>query len=452
MPRGRPTLVCGSAGSGKTLLGLEFLVRGVTEFNENGVLMTFEENAEELQQNVRSLGFDLDALVKDERLSVDCVRVERSEIDETGEYDLEGLFIRLGQAIASVQAKRVVLDTLETLFAGFSNAAILRAELRRLFRWLKDQNVTALITGERGERTLTRHGLEEYVSDCVILLDHRVIEQVSTRRLRVVKYRGSAHGTNEYPFLIDDSGLSVLPITSLSLDHEVSQERLSTGIFELDRMLGGQGVYLGSSVLISGTAGTGKTTLAAQLAIAAAKGGGRSLYFSFEEAPQQIIRDLRSVGMDLQPLVTSGALRIRPSRPALTGLERHLVTMHKEVNQFEPSLVAIDPISSFSSSAPAKEVAQMITRMVDFLKERQITVVMTNLTSPVNELETTGLGISSVIDTWILLRDIESNGQRNRGLSVMKSRGTAHSNQLREFVISRKGLELREPIWVRERS
>ena len=336
LPRGRPTLVCGSAGCGKTLMAMEFLVRGATQFDEPGVFMAFEETAAELAQNVRSLGFDLDDLAARGKFCLDFVRVERSEIEEVGDYDLEGLFIRLGYAIDTIKAKRVVLDTLETLFSGLSNAAVLRSELRRLFRWLKDKGVTAIITAERGEGALTRHGLEEYVSDCVILLDHRVIDQVSTRRLRVVKYRGTAHGTNEYPFLIDEDGISVLPVTSLGLQHEVGDERISSGVPRLDAMLGGKGYFRGSTVLVSGTAGSGKTSLAAHLAQAACGRGEKCLYFAFEESPGQLMRNMRSIGLDLAPWLEKGLLRFHAIRATVHGLEMHLASIHKLVKEFEP--------------------------------------------------------------------------------------------------------------------
>jgi circadian clock protein KaiC len=442
LPRGRPTLVCGGAGCGKTLLAMEFLVRGVTQYGEPGVFMAFEETARELTENVRSLGFHLDDLVDQKKIVIDFVRVERNEIEETGEYDLEALFIRLGHAIDSIKAKRVVLDTIETLFSGLSNAAIVRAELRRLFRWLKDKNVTAIVTGERGDGTLTRHGLEEYVSDCVILLDHRVNEQVSTRRLRIVKYRGSAHGTNEFPFLIDESGFSVLPISSVGLKHGVSSERVSTGIARLDAMLGGEGVYRGSSVLISGAAGTGKTSLAAHFADASGRRGERSLFFAFEESPAQLVRNLGSIGMDLEPWVKKNLLRFHASRPTNYGLEMHLATMHKEVREFEPDLVVIDPITDLASAANFQEAGQMLVRLMDFLKARQITSVFTSLVSAGSPLEPSEANISSLIDTWISFRDIEVGGERNRGMYILKSRGMAHSNQIREFLLSDRGFEL----------
>jgi circadian clock protein KaiC len=442
LPLGRPTLVCGSAGCGKTLMAMEFLARGATVFGEPGVFMAFEETAEELTENVRSLGFDLDELTEQKKLLIDCIHLERSEIEETGEYDLEGLFIRLGHAIDSLGARRVALDTIETLFAGLSNEGILRAELRRLFRWLKDKGVTAIITAERGDGTLTRHGLEEYVSDCVILLDHRVNGQISTRRLRVVKYRGTAHGTNEYPFLIDSHGFSVLPITTLGLEHEVCDERISTGVPRLDAMLGGPGVYRGSSVLISGTAGTGKSSLAAHFADASCRRGERCLYLASEESPNQIIRNMRSIGLDLGAWVKKGLLRFVATRPTFAGLEAHLAAMHQHIQDFDPALVVADPISNFPESGTMSEAGQMLIRLVDFLKTRQTTGVFVNLVSGGKAQEATDLGLSSIIDTWILLRDIELGGERNRGVYVLKSRGMAHSNQLREFLLTSQGIEL----------
>lgn len=444
LPQGRPTLVCGGAGCGKTLLAMEFLVRGATQFNEPGVFLAFEETAKDLTQNVASLGFDLKDLIARKKMVLDFVYIERSEIEETGEYDLEGLFIRLGEAIDSIGARRVVLDTIESLFAGLPNPLILRAELRRLFRWLKDKGVTAVITGERGDETLTRQGLEEYVSDCVIVLDHRVSDQVSSRRLRVVKYRGSTHGTNEYPFLIDENGFSVLPVTSLGLQQAVSTDRIPTGVARLDTMLGGEGYYRGSSVLISGTAGTGKSSLAAHFADAACGRGERALYFAFEESPNQIMRNMRSIGIDLLPWVQKGLLRFEANRPTFAGLEMHLATMHKAANAFKPQVVIVDPLNSFIIGGNNTEIKMMLMRLVDFLKMNQITGVFTSLTSGGGALEQTDVAISSLIDTWLLLRDIEIGGERNRGLYVLKSRGMAHSNQIREFLLTGHGVELRD--------
>jgi circadian clock protein KaiC len=438
LPRGRPTLVCGGAGCGKTLLAMEFLVRGATDHGEPGVFMAFEENAAELAQNVRSLGFDL------EQLLVDYVHVERSEIEETGDYDLGGLFVRLEHAIDSIGAKRVVLDTIETLFSGLSNTSILRAELRRLFRWLKDKGVTAVITGERGEGQLTRQGLEEYVSDCVILLDNRMIDQVSTRRLRIVKYRGTTHGTNEYPFLIDADGISILPITSLGLEHGVSNKRVSTGVARLDTMLGGRGYYRGSSVLITGTAGTGKTSLAAHFVDAACSRGERSLYFAFEESPQQIVRNMRSIGLDLQRWVDKGLLHFHAVRSTQYGLETHLAAFHKLAAKFRPKVVVLDPVDGVFTPGVAKDAAMLLVRLIDFLKSQGITAVLTNLTRGGEALERSGVDISSLVDTWVLVRGLEIGGERNRALHILKSRGMAHSNQIREFVLTNRGVELND--------
>jgi circadian clock protein KaiC len=444
IPRGRPTLVTGGAGSGKTLIALEFLVKGATEYNEPGVFMAFEETKEELTTNVSSLGFDLDGLTKEKKLAIDYVYIERSEIEETGEYDLEGLFIRLGHAIDSVKAKRVVLDTLEVLFGSLPNEGILRAELRRLFRWLKEKSVTAIVTGERGVNTITRYGLEEYVADCVIMLDHRVTEQLSTRRLRVVKYRGSYHGTNEYPFLIDKDGISILPITSLGLTSEAPSERVSTGIARLDAMFDGKGYYKGSSILVSGTAGTGKSTMAAQFVESACERGERALYLAFEESPKQMIRNMRSAGIDLEPYIDRKYLFIRSERPTLFGLEMHLLQMTKLVDQFNPHVVVMDPMTNLISGGLQGEVKSMLTHFVDFLKARQVTSLFTSLTLPGGSLEQSEVGVSSLMDTWIVLKDIEGQGERNHGLTIVKSRGMAHSNQFRELRLTGKGLMLED--------
>jgi circadian clock protein KaiC len=441
LPKGRPTLVVGSAGSGKTLLSMEFLVRGATGYNEPGVFVAFEETAAELSKNVSSLGFEVDALVAKKKLAVDYIYIERSEIEETGEYDLEGLFVRLGHAIQSVGAKRVVLDTIEVLFAGLPNAAILRAELRRLFRWLKDVGVTAIITGERGEHSLTRYGLEEYVADCVILLDHRVTDQLSIRRLRVVKYRGSAHGTNEYPFLIDEHGFSILPITSLGLTHEAPKEKVPTGIPRLDAMFAVGGYYRGSSVLISGTAGSGKTSMAAHFADALCRSGGRCLFFSFEESESQILRNMRSIGLDLSKWTKKGLLKVHSARPHLYGLERHLVQMHKLIADFKPRAVVVDPVSNMIKAGNLVDVSSMLTRLVDYLKLEKITSVFTSLVSGDSEIAA-GIGISSLMDTWLALQCIGSNGEMNRGIQIVKSRGMAHSNQVREFNLTGRGIAI----------
>ncbi|MDB5397260.1 MAG: kaiC family protein [Rhodospirillales bacterium] len=447
LPAGRPTLVCGTAGCGKTMLAMEFLVRGAAQFDEPGVFMMFEENAAELTANVRSLGFDLEKLAVEKKIVLDYVHIERSEIEETGEYDLEGLFIRLGHAIDSIGAKRVVLDTIEALFAGLPNHAVLRAELRRLFRWLKDRGMTAIITGEKGDgNAITRYGLEEYVADCVIILDQRIQEQISTRRLRVLKYRGTAHGTNEYPFLIGAHGFSVLPITSLQLDHRVSTQRILTGIARLDDMLGGQGVYRGSSVLVSGSAGTGKSSIAAKLLETACRRGERALFFAYEESTEQIVRNMRSVDIDLAPWVKKGLLEIHSSRPTLQGLEQHLVVMHDLVRAFRPSVVAVDPISNLTMAYVDAEVKPTLMRLIDFLKKEQVTAIFTSLTSggeaTTSAFEESQVGVSSLMDTWLLLSNVEFTGERNRTIFVRKSRGMAHSNQVREFVLSDKGIDL----------
>jgi circadian clock protein KaiC len=441
LPRGRPTLVCGTAGCGKTLFGMEFLVRGAVQMDEPGVFVSFEERGEELAQNVASLGFDLPGLVAAKRIAVDHVRVERSEIEESGEYDLEGLFVRIGWAVDAVGAKRIVLDTIEALFAGLSNPAILRAELRRLFAWLKDRGLTAVITGERGEGQLTRQGLEEYVSDCVVLLDHRVHDQISTRRLRIVKYRGSVHGTNEYPFLIDRDGISVLPVTSTGLGHAVSAERVSTGIPRLDAMLGGAGYFRGSSILISGTAGTGKSSAAAYFLDAVCRSGERAAAFLFEESPAQYLRNMRSIGLDLEQWIRRGRLRFLAARPSLHGLELHLTQIHRALEDFAPSAVVVDPITNLLQVGTTHEVQATLLRLVDYLKAKQITALFTSLAHWRSQ-ESTDVGVSSLMDTWLLLRDVELDGERNRLLYVLKSRGMAHSNQVREFVMSERGIEL----------
>ena len=442
LPTGRPTLICGGAGCGKTLFAVSFLVNGAVKFGEPGVFMSFEESNHELAQNVASLGFDLPGLIDQKKIVLDHVKVERSEIEETGDYDLEGLFIRLGFAIDSIGAKRVVLDTIESLFSGLANQSILRAELRRLFRWLKDKGVTAIITGERGDGTLTRQGLEEYVSDAVIVLDHRVTEQISTRRLRIVKYRGSAHGTNEYPFLIDEDGIAVLPVTSMGLIHAASSERISTGITRLDTMLDGQGYFRGSTVLVSGTAGAGKSSMAAHFLDAACRRGERCLAFVFEESPAQVVRNMRSIGIDLQPWVDSGLLEFHASRPSLHGLEMHLSRMHRAIDRFRPSVVVLDPVSGLLTVAQETDVQATLTRLVDYLKLKGITALLTSLTHGRSEGEQTDVAISSIVDTWLLLVTLESSGERNRGLYVLKSRGMGHSNQIREFLLTDHGVEL----------
>lgn len=442
LPKGRPCLFAGTAGSGKTLFGMEFLARGAIQYNENGVIMTFEERPEDLIKNFTSLGFDIQKLIDDKKLVIDYVYIERAQIEETGEYNLDGLFVRLNYAIDAIQAKRVVLDTIEVLFAGMSNEAILRSELRRLFYWLKQKGVTAVITGERGTETLTRYGLEEYVADCVVLLDNIVNERIATRRLRVIKYRGSFHGADEYPFLITEHGISVLPLTSLSLDHEVSHERISTGVKRLDEMLGGKGFYRGSSILLSGTAGTGKSTLAASFSEAACMRGERVLYFAFEEAPQQIIRNMKSVNIQLQECIDRGTLKIFASRPTAWGLELHLASIHKTISEFDPDVIIIDPVSNLITVGTEKEVRSMLTRLIDHIKTLGITSIFTDLIIGDEPMEKTDVGISSLMDSWILVKNIEIGGERNRGIYILKARGISHSNQIREFLLTSDGIDI----------
>ena len=442
VPKGRPTLVCGGAGSGKTLFAMEFLLNGATQYNEPGIFISFEENERELTENVASLGWDLEALGRENKIFLDHVYIERSEIEETGEFNLEGLFIRIESALSAVNAKRIAVDSMEALFSGFSDEMTLRAEIRRLFRWLKEKGLTAVITGEQGKGSFTRHGLEEYISDCVVFLDNRMNDQVATRRIRVVKYRGTSHGANEYPFLITEKGFSVLPITSLNLDYSVSTERISTGVERLDTMLGGQGFFRGSSILVSGTAGTGKSSLAARFAAAACNRGEQALYFSFEESPQQIMRNMGSIGIDLRSPAENGLLHFRSVRASSFGMEIHLSMMVKAMNDINPTVVAIDPISNLSSVGDEKEVKETLTRLIDYMKMKGITSFFTDLTFGGNALEKTQNAISSLMDTWILLKDIELNGERNRGMYVLKSRGMAHSNQIREFLITNDGLQL----------
>jgi circadian clock protein KaiC len=441
LPRGRPTLVCGPAGCGKTLVAMEFVVRGITEFDEPGVFVAFEESAGDLKANVSSMGFDLARLEADGLLVIDHINVEGGELEEAGEWDLDGLLLRLGAAIDAVGAKRIAIDTIEVLFGAFENTTMLRFELRRLFRWLKARGVTAVVTGERGDGTLTRHGIEEYVSDCVIVLDNRVTEQASIRRLRILKYRGSLHGTNEYPFLISETGVSVLPVTSLGLRHGVSDRQLSTGVPRLDAMLGAGGFFAGSCVLISGTAGTGKSILAAQFCNATCARGERVVYFAFEESEAEIVRNMTSVGIDLQQWVDAGLLRFHCFRPSLLGLEAHLFSMQKIVREFAPTVVVKDPVSDLMGVGSRSDVSAMLTRQVDFLKARGVTTLLTWLDSN-DEQSPTHAHITSLVDAWLLLKSTEGNGEHNRVFRVLKSRGMAHSNQIREFLLTDQGIEL----------
>jgi circadian clock protein KaiC len=442
LPRGRPTLICGGAGCGKTLLATEFLVRGALDYDEPGVFMSFEETVAELEENARSLGFDLARLSRTRQLALDHVHIDRSELVETGEYDLEGLFIRLGHAIDRIGAKRVVLDTIELLFSGLSDTFVLRAELGRLFRWLKSKGVTAIVTGERAGDQLTRHGLEEYVSDCVILLDQRVTEQNATRRLRILKYRGSAHGANEFPFLIDDQGVSVLPISSLGLEYAASTERISTGVAGLDDMMSGEGYFRGNSVLVSGTAGTGKSSLAAHFANAACERGERCLYFAFEESPGQITRNMRSIGIDLEPWMRRGLLRVHAARPTSQSLEAHLAVMRRLVEEWQPRAVIVDPVTNLGAVGSKVEVKTMLARLIDFMKSRQVTALFTSLSDAGDAAERTDVAVSSLMDVWMLLGNQEANGERTRGIQIVKARGMGHSNQVREFLLTSAGFSL----------
>jgi len=443
-PKGRPILVCGSAGCGKTLMAVQFLVKGITEHNEPGVFMSFEETSKDLTQNVKSLGFDMDAMIADNKLKIDYVRVERSEIEETGEYDLEGLFIRLNHAIDAIGAKRVVLDTIESLFAGIENDTLLRSEIRRLFQWLRNKGVTAIITGERGEGTLTRQGLEEYISDCVILLDFRIVEQIATRRLRIVKYRGSTHGTNEYPFLIDENGISVVPITSLKLDHKVYTETISTGLPALDKLFKRNGFFKGSSTLVTGSDGTAKTSLAMYFALSSCKRKEPVLFFSFEESPEQLLRNAMTIGINLKPYVRSKHLIIHASRPSLQGLEMHLIVLHKLINQYNPKTVIIDPISSLITIGTGSEVRAMLVRLLDMLKVNGINAMFTALTHKhaVEYIDLTIDAVSSLADTWISLTNDDKSGIRTRNLLIVKARGMGHSNECWDFDITDKGIQI----------
>lgn len=442
LPKGRPTLICGGPGCGKTLMAMEFLAKGATLYYEPGIFMPFEEFVLELSQNFDTLDVDLNQRIADNQVTIDYVHVDRNKIEETGEYDLEGLFIRIGDEIDTIGSKQVVLDTIESLFKGFANEAILRSELRRLFRWLKDKGVTAIITAERGDGQLTRHGIDEYVSDCVILLDHRVKNQIASRYMRVVNYRGSAHFTDEFPFMISDRGIWVLPITSINLDYPVSDERISTGIPRLDMMLGGKGYFRGSSILVSGTAGSCKTSLAAHFVQAACKRGEKCLFFAFEESPSQIIRNMRSIGIDLKPWVDQGLLLFHAVRSSKYNIDMHLLTMERLIQEFNPIVVIIDPLNNLVDTSNQTNVESMAVRLIDFLKMNKITTLFNSLTSGGSNEVTTDMGISSLMDTWLLARYLESNGERTRGLYVLKSRGINHTNQIREFILTDHGIEL----------
>jgi circadian clock protein KaiC len=442
LPCGAPTLFSGGPGCGKTLFGLEFVVRGAERFGETGVFISFEETADELARNVASCGIDLMSFVESGKIYVDYIQIDPRSHETAGDYDLEGLFIRLQHAIKSVKARRIVIDSIESLFSGFADAHLLRAEIGRLFRWLKSTGITAIITAEKGEGAFTRHGLEEYLADCVIFLDHRVTEEHSVRRLRVIKYRGSNHATDEFPFLIDQDGISVMPISSVELKYRAPRTRISSGVPGLDEMFEGKGLYCGSTVLVSGTAGTGKTTLATNFVNAACARGERAQYFAFEESESQIVRNMESIGLKLDQWTRKGLLKFEAVRPTLTGLEGHLMRILRSVDRFKPNVVVIDPLTNLLAVGRPSEVKAMLTRVIDHLKKAEITALFTSLTEGGHPIEATEVGVSSLIDTWLLLRDIETQGERNRGLYILKSRGMAHSNQIREFLITSHGVQL----------
>jgi circadian clock protein KaiC len=440
LPLGRSTLVCGGTGTGKTLFALEFLIHGALEYGEPGVFLTFEENADELSRNVASFGFDVNSLIAKNKIEIDHVQFESTQV--SGPYDLNGLFIRLETALKKTNAKRVVLDSVDVLFLTFSNAVLVRAEMRRLLAWLKERSLTVIITAESGESALTREGIEEYVSDCVISLENRIVRHAATRLLRIVKYRGSAHGSNEYPFLIGHNGISVLPVTSLNLELPASDECVSSGIARLDNMLGNKGFYRGSTILLSGPPGSGKSSIAAKFAQTSCASGERCLYFSLEEPRDQIVRNMRSIGVDLQPLIDSKVLKFFVSRPSLYGLEMHLAKFHQMISEFKPSVVVFDPISTLQTIEDPAALKLMLLRLVNFLKSLQITTFLIAVTEDGALPATLDIGISSMNDTWLQLRNVETNGERNRLILVFKSRGMSHSNQLREFTLSENGIEL----------
>jgi len=445
LPRNRITLVCGSAGSGKTLLAIDFMTNGAAKFDEPGVFVSFEETADDLYRNVASLNMDLKHLVSQKKISIECILLERRDIQAI-DFNLEGLFIRLEYAIDAIGAKRVVLDSIESLFAGLTDPGILRLEIKRLFRWLKEKKVTTFITGEPGQgNSYTRHGLEEYISDCIIFLDNRVRDQTSTRRIRIIKYRGSNHGTNEYPFVIDSTGLSVIPITSTGLDQPGTSEKISTGVPALDSMFKGRGFTRGSTILVSGTAGTGKTSLAASFAVERCKQGERCLFLSYEESSGQLVQNMSSIGIDFKPFIKSGLLKISATRPSFFGLEMHLLDLYKLLSEFKPQSVVIDPLTSLISEGSEREIQSMVTRMIDLLKSNGITGFFTSLVSSTTQNFSGGeVGVSSLIDTWIVVRELEENPgpKRLRGLYIVKSRGTSHSSDVHKLILSDDGITL----------
>jgi circadian clock protein KaiC len=442
LPRYRPTILLGNTGSGKTIMAMEFLINGITMHNEPGVFMAFEEDPEELAVNVSSLGYDLNKHVSENNLYVEHVEISPVENFETGKYDLEGLFVRIAHAIDKVKAKRIVLDSLDSLFSGLDHQT-LRSEFKRLFAWLKKKKVTAIITAEMGDTFITRQGMEEYVADCVVVLDNRVTNQIATRRLRIVKYRGTFHGNNEYPFLIDKKGMTVFPLLIEVRQQKISSKRISSGIGQLDEMLDNKGFYVGSSILISGTAGTGKTSIATMFAYSVCKTKEPCLFCAFEEAPNQIMRNMRSIGIGLERLVKSGMLSFYYARPTLQNLELHFIAIKKMIKEIKPSVVILDPITNLMTEGPNSDIRSMLTRFVDYLKTEQITVLFTAaITVGSIERNPSDEGISSMVDTWMMVQDIELDGERKRSLCVMKARGMAHSTDVRRFVISNKGISL----------
>ena len=444
LPKNRITLISGGAGSGKTLFGIDFLINGALNYKEHGVFMSFEETPDELYKDVASLNLDLKLLVSQKKIALEHVVLERKDVQEK-DFNLEGLLIRLEHAIESVNAKRVVLDSIESLFAGITDNGILRLEIKRLFGWLKEKQVTAIVTGEPGQDSYTHHGMEQYISDCIILLDNRVDEEVSVRRIRVVKYRGSNHGTNEYPFVIDDDGLSVIPITSAGLDQPGTAKRVSTGISSLDKLFKGVGYTKGSTILTSGTAGTGKTSLAAAFAIETCKRGERCLFLSYEESAGQLTQNMKSIGFNFEPLIKKGLLKIVSTRPTFFGLEKHLLDLYKTIEEFKPKSVVIDPLTSLIGEGSPREVRSMITRMIDVLKTQGITGFFTSLVSSTAQNDTSGeIGVSSLIDTWIVVRELEEEvgKKRIRGLYIVKSRGTGHSSDIHKLILSDDGISL----------
>ena len=442
IPQNRPTLLVGSIGTGKTIFAMEYIINGITMFNEPGVFMTFEEQTDELQINVTSMGYNLSKLIADNKIYLEHLHIDHREIQATGKYDIEGLFIRIEMAIEKVKAKRIVLDALDTLFIGL-DSQILRSEIKRLFFWLKEKKVTAIITSEVGDIFLTRLGFEEVVADCVIELNNRLNNQISTRRLRIVKYRGSYHSTNEYPFMIDHKGITIFPIISEAPQIIVSNERISSGIKQIDEMLDGRGFYVGSSILVSGSAGTGKSSIAASFIKDVCEKKGTALYCAFEEAPNQIKRNMASIGIFLEPYEKSGNLHFYYSRPTLQTLELHFIAIKKLIKQINPSVVILDPITNLMIENINSDIRTMLTRFVDYLKMEQITVLLTaTLTVSSLELIQSNEGISSMVDTCIMIQEKNIIDSRRRTLYIMKSRGICNSKKEVEFIITSEGISI----------